>query len=210
MGTILSWISRCHVFTGERLGFASGIAWCSGPNIGSETERRCHRPLVDNPIVYPSAALSKTLGGTLLLGLLFAMFRFTEAPLITAVGRQFRSRETHGRCRANQTVGDVPSQQTSAKREWNEGGRDCLLCPDHLHLSIRSDLLSSWPGITRRSSQPVTSLSGGGARRGRLDRDSHRRKPSLVLSTASSSSPRKPRCSPHPCQRDGSRRRARA
>lgn len=33
------------------------------------------------------------------MDLVFAMFRFTEAPLITAVGRQFRSRETHGRCR---------------------------------------------------------------------------------------------------------------
>ncbi|CAL9053055.1 unnamed protein product [Musa banksii] len=140
------------------------------------------------------------------------MFRFTDAPLITAVGGQFHARPLPPAAAAAQIRRSGTSHRSKHQRKENgiEGGRDCLLCPDHLHLSIRSDLLSSWPGITRRSSQPVTSLSGGGARRGRLDRDSHRRKPSLVLSTASSTSPQKPRCSPHPCQRDGSRRRARA
>ncbi|RWW32175.1 hypothetical protein GW17_00003166 [Ensete ventricosum] len=61
-------------------------------------------------------------------------------------------------------------------RERNEGGRDGLLCTDHLHLPIRSDLLSS---VGRESRGGALSPSRrGGARRGRLDHDSHRRKPS--------------------------------
>ncbi|RWW84462.1 hypothetical protein BHE74_00006935 [Ensete ventricosum] len=61
-------------------------------------------------------------------------------------------------------------------RERNEGGRDGLLCTDHLHLPIRSDLLSS---VGRESRGGALSPSRRcGARRGRLDHDSHRRKPS--------------------------------
>ncbi|CAL9089505.1 unnamed protein product, partial [Musa textilis] len=86
---------RCHVFTGERLEFASGIAWCSGPSIGSGTERRCRRPLVIYPSHTRPLICQKPFGGTLLLGL-----PFTESPWITAVGRRFCSRPgPHGSCR---------------------------------------------------------------------------------------------------------------
>ncbi|THU74623.1 hypothetical protein C4D60_Mb04t35330 [Musa balbisiana] len=143
MGTILSWISRCRVFTGERLGFASGIAWCSGPNIGSETERRCHRPLVVSPIKYPSAGLSKTLWWDPPVGPAVHVSRFTEAPWITAVGRH----SVAGRRTAAAAAAQIRRSATShrskhqRKEKRNEGGRDCLLCTDH---SISpSELISS-------------------------------------------------------------------